>query len=49
MDWCPGMPLPFDLPSCSRGYAALNPGARATGREVAWPLRRRSVSSSASR
>ncbi len=35
MDWCLGMPLPFDLPSCSRGHAALNPGARAAGREVA--------------
>ncbi len=29
------MPLPFDLPSLSRGFAALDPGARATGVEAA--------------
>jgi type III secretion protein Q len=29
------MSLPFDLPACSRGFAALGPAARATGCEAA--------------
>jgi len=29
------MTLPFDLPQVSRGFTALDPGARATGREAA--------------
>lgn len=29
------MPLPFDLPACSRGHAALGPAARATGEAAA--------------
>jgi len=30
-----GMTLPFDLPACSRGFAALDAGARTAGREAA--------------
>ena len=29
------MPLPFDLPALSRGFAELTPGAREAGREIA--------------